>query len=193
MIYLYFVNFRIDLIPVYWAAPIYVALALSFVSLFLPMEMINKKLCKLDLQIDDDVEYAQAEESFDVTYEMLNPAYVCKKKRKRDKMLLMSIFGKMDELSEVKTTLNEGSKPIKEALLSPYAMKMNINMMNGNVNGNEVNPALLLLQPNQQDLVYRNMETAPKNPYSVETGANLFDVLFQGQQANIGFNNDRYF
>ena len=121
---------------------------------------------------------------------MLNPAYVCKKKRKRDKMLLMSIFGKMDELSEVKTTLNEGSKPIKEALLSPYAMNMN-NMMNGN--GNGVNPALLLLQPNQQDLVYRNMETAPKNPYSVETGANLFDVLFQGQQANIGFNNDRYF
>ena len=49
---------------------------------------------------------------------MLNPAYVCNRKRKRDQMLLKSIFGNMNELSDVNTNDRSGN-PMKDALLHP--------------------------------------------------------------------------
>lgn len=76
---------------------------------------------------------------------MVNPAYECKKRRKRDKNLLRTIFGKMDALKEIDASNNT---TMQEHLISPH--------------GNEINPALLLFKPNAHNLYYGN---EPHNPY----------------------------
>ena len=74
VIYLYTVNYNVQLLPLYWSIPIYVAIALSGLNILLPMDQLNKCF-KLK---NDDVHcptYDQIQDKFEVTYEMTNPAY----------------------------------------------------------------------------------------------------------------------
>lgn len=76
-----------------WSITIYVSIGLSFLNLILPMDRINKKIIKLKNDSLVCPPYEQVEDKFEVTYEMTNPAYECKKKRKRDVFLFNHVFG----------------------------------------------------------------------------------------------------
>jgi len=41
IIYLYFLNFKPELLPLYWSIPIYASLAISCINLLLPMDALN--------------------------------------------------------------------------------------------------------------------------------------------------------
>lgn len=84
IVYLYFSSYNANKLPNYWSIPIYVSMGISFLNLILPMDTLNKKLFKLQKDSEVSPSYTEVEGKFDVTYEMTNPGYTCKRKRKRD-------------------------------------------------------------------------------------------------------------
>lgn len=75
MVYLYFVSFKPELVPLYWGIPIYISIAISVIHLLLPMDGLNHKLFKMPKDNFVYPCYEQVEEKFEVTYEMTNPGY----------------------------------------------------------------------------------------------------------------------
>lgn len=47
IVYLYFVSFKPELVPLNWGIPIYVSIAISVIHLLLPMDGLNNKLFKM--------------------------------------------------------------------------------------------------------------------------------------------------
>lgn len=94
IIYLYIKNFQVEKMPQYWSIPIYVAIGLSILNLLLPMDELNNKIWKMPTDNFVYPNYEQVEKKFEVTYEMTNPGYICKRKRNRDMFMLNNLFGK---------------------------------------------------------------------------------------------------
>lgn len=47
IVYLYFLNFKPELLPLYWGVPIYISIVISGLNLLLPMDSLNNKLFKM--------------------------------------------------------------------------------------------------------------------------------------------------
>lgn len=47
IVYLYFLNFKAELLPLYWGVPIYISIVISGLNLLLPMDSLNNKLFKM--------------------------------------------------------------------------------------------------------------------------------------------------
>lgn len=91
IIYLYFYSFSPDKLPDYWSIPIYISIGIAVLNLILPMDTLNKKLFKMKNDGKSSPLYEEVESKFEVTYEMTNPGYVCKRKRKRDLFAMSQI------------------------------------------------------------------------------------------------------
>jgi hypothetical protein len=55
--------------------PIWLSIGISLLQIILPMEEINKMVCKFTYDLSNEPPYSQAEKEFEVTYELTNPVY----------------------------------------------------------------------------------------------------------------------
>ena len=81
LIYYYFQKFKFDQIPLNWSVPIWLSIAISLAQLIFPMEVLNKIICKLNIDLSNEPPYSQAKREFEVTYEITNPYYQFNKER----------------------------------------------------------------------------------------------------------------
>lgn len=105
-LYLYFVYFQFDQVPVYYGVPIYISILVSVINIFLPMDSLNECLFPLkDMKVERPF-FRQVEYKFITDYDIANPIYRhANKKRKNYKFFadLAPLGGLFEMVSLEKT------------------------------------------------------------------------------------------
>ena len=74
-VYLYFVYFQFDQVPLYYGAPIYISITISLVNIFLPMDSLNECLFPLKNMKVHSPTFRESEPNFITDYDIANPVY----------------------------------------------------------------------------------------------------------------------
>jgi hypothetical protein len=178
IIYIYMTKYDPTILPLNWSIPIYISIGLSLLNLLLPMEQLNKciKLKNDDMKCPP---YHEVEPKFEVTYEMTNPAYECKKKRNRDVFLFNHIFGGDGKQVAMDMSgflgLNETDRKLTKDPLLDKANNGNNNILAGLMENNDKigknNPNNVITEPS------KNAQNLPSN--NQNEGGNPFAAFLQ--------------
>lgn len=90
-LYLYFVYFQFDQVPLYYGIPIYISIVISVVNIFLPMDSLNVCLFPLKNLEVHRPSFRQSECKFITDYDIANPIYRLENKKHKNYQLFAAL------------------------------------------------------------------------------------------------------